>query len=388
MPKQRQTCTRCSQRRQKCDRRTPCTRCVQNAEGHLCTTKWLDGYNPSVHRRYPRKTSPMTSWRSTASSETSSSGRQAVDQQALSAGPEPIDVVRTPSANPPAEASRWSTSLPDVTINSLLTSKDQPQVNPLLEYTFTYVKTKGGLKDLAGVSSTAACSYSPTARVAEIQHLHSLLPPKERVLAITDYYEQYMLYWVGALYHAPTFRKTLLEAYGTSQELSLTTLDWRFSALFFSILAAAMSGSPESSSMAWGFTIDDKVRLARAWGNACVSCLNLGNYTSRYHIWSVQAIYIMHAYEHLIGSTNQWLALRAVAVVIAKGLGLHKIATHPDDDRVHELNGVQMQAFKDREMGRRVWRTVALQEWYVTKLSFSWIIKHQSKLGIALNRIG
>ena len=54
------------------------------------------------------------------------------------------------------------------------------------------------------------------------------------------------------------------------------------------------------------------------------STLNLGNYTSQYSIHSVQTIYIMHAYEHLVGSTNQWIALRSVGVVIAKGLGLHR----------------------------------------------------------------
>ena len=76
MPKQRQTCTRCSQRRQKCDRsktgKAPCSRCVQNNEGHLCSTVWAGGYDPAVHRKYPRKSSPAQSW--PASSETASSG--------------------------------------------------------------------------------------------------------------------------------------------------------------------------------------------------------------------------------------------------------------------------------------------------------------------------
>lgn len=86
MPKQRQTCTRCSQRRQKCDRnktgKAPCTRCVQNNEGHLCSTVWAGGYDPSVHRKYPRKSSPTASW--PASSDTTSS-------------------LNTPPALPPAD---------------------------------------------------------------------------------------------------------------------------------------------------------------------------------------------------------------------------------------------------------------------------------------------
>ena len=73
----------------------------------------------------------------------------------------------------------------------------------------------------------------------------------------------------------------------------------------------------------------------------------------------------MHAYEHLVGSTNQWIALRSVAVVIAKSLGLHKLGPHPDDDRIHELNPEQKQAFIEREIGRRTWYTLTSQEWYV-----------------------
>lgn len=90
------------------------------------------------------------------------------------------------------------------------------------------------------------------------------------------------------------------------------------------ILSSSIIGSAEGVSASWGYSLDDKVQLARVWGAASISCLNLGNYTSQYSIHSVQTIYIMHAYEHLVGSTNQWIALRSVGVIIAKGLGLHR----------------------------------------------------------------
>lgn len=127
MPKQRQTCTRCSQRRQKCDRKAPCTRCVQNGEGHVCTTKWLDGYNPSVHRKYPRKSSPIVSWQSTALSDTSSSGLQPTEQSTPESPRLPVQIVAPPSNgadSPSASASAWPARLPDITINSLLLEND------------------------------------------------------------------------------------------------------------------------------------------------------------------------------------------------------------------------------------------------------------------------
>lgn len=91
MPKQRQTCTRCSQRRQKCDRsktgKAPCSRCVQNNEGHLCSTTWAGGYDPSVHRKYPRKSSPSASWppSSEGSSHDTPPALQAAEQLRLPA---------------------------------------------------------------------------------------------------------------------------------------------------------------------------------------------------------------------------------------------------------------------------------------------------------------
>lgn len=78
----------------------------------------------------------------------------------------------------------------------------------------------------------------------------------------------------------------------------------------------------------------------------------------------------MHAYEYLVGSTNQWAALRSIAVVIAKGLKLHQLGLHSDDSRILELHPEQKRAFIDREIGRRMWYTLASQEWYVTKRSW------------------
>ena len=64
-----------------------------------------------------------------------------------------------------------------------------------------------------------------------MQHIQSLLPGKETLLKIVDYYYDCMLYWAGGLYHGPSFRNKLLEAYGSGSALDLQTLDWRWTAL-------------------------------------------------------------------------------------------------------------------------------------------------------------
>ncbi len=219
MPKQRQTCTRCSQRRQKCDRKAPCTRCVQNNEGHLCTTKWVNGYNPNIHRKYPRKLSAA------GSSDNSSSG---LSPDVTPQVPLPVIHPHTTEVhseqNEPDEDAVWRTELPGITIGAILKEKDADANRSLFDKTFSYARSKGTPRD--GLSC-----YSNAARIVETQHLQSILPPKEKLVLIVDYYDQYMMYWNGGIYHAPSFRRELLAAYGQSSKLNLQHLDWKWTAL-------------------------------------------------------------------------------------------------------------------------------------------------------------
>lgn len=193
--------------------------------------------------------------------------------------------------------------------------------------------------------------------------MQSLLPTMEKLNLIVDYHDHFLMYWGGALYHGPSFRKQLQKACNPSGKLDLSNIDWRWTGLLFSILSSGLIGSPEGVSLEWGFSIEEKVRLSRLWGAATVTCLNLGDYTSQYHLNSIQAIMNLHGFEHLVGSSNQWAALRAVGMVIAKGLGLHRIGPHPDDQRLPYLNEEQKEAFLEREIGRRVWYAAVTQEW-------------------------
>ncbi|UPX13805.1 uncharacterized protein EKO05_0004304 [Ascochyta rabiei] len=389
MPKQRQTCTRCSQRRQKCDRsktgKAPCSRCVQNNEGHLCSTTWAGGYDPSVHRKYPRKSSPSASW--PASSETASSldtppAMQPVEQLRL---PALTPDIQTPSrgrdpalpphfrsqtllAGPlsavgPEALSAGASRYPDITIGALISEKDVSTPNLLDQESKNTRLQETPFTEKVGTAANSTSCFSPAARAVESMQMQSLLPPVEKIAQIVEYHEQYLTYWAGGLYHGPSFRKQLQKACNQSGKLDLLTVDWRWTALLFSILSSGLIGAPEGVSLEWGFTIEEKVRLSRLWGAATVTCLNLGDYTSRYHLNSVQAIFNLHGFEHLVGSSNQWAALRSVAMVIARGLNLHRLSAHPDDQRLPYLNEEQKEAFIEREIGRRVWYTAATQEW-------------------------
>ncbi|KAG9189696.1 hypothetical protein G6011_06564 [Alternaria panax] len=274
----------------------------------------------------------------------------------------PTAKAQSSQAQPLADTG-WRNSLPEITIGAILKEKDAGTNQTLFDKSFSYARSKGTSRDEVNGSTSLAGCYSNAARIVETQYLHSILPSKDRLFLVVDYYAENMMYWNGGIYHAPSFRRKLVAAYGQSSELNLQSLDWTWTALLFAILSSSIIGSAEGTSVSWGFSIDDKVHLARLWGAASISCLNLGNYTSKYSIHSVQTIYIMHAYEHLVGSSNQWIALRSVGVIIAKGLGLHRLGPHPDDERIAELTPDQKQAFVEREIGRRVWYGVVCQEW-------------------------
>ncbi|KAF2691642.1 hypothetical protein K458DRAFT_381488 [Lentithecium fluviatile CBS 122367] len=382
MPKQRSTCTRCSMKRQKCDRQTPCSRCVQNKEAHLCTTEWTNGYNPAVHRKYPRKSVPPTPQSSTG--EVNGAQIPHVNPQAWSSLPnsgpglplhllpqvpegafipsiEPHDQSKLP--NPSSTNVDFVTygrsDVADVSMGTLLQEKEAyARKEALMEKTLNQNRTKTCMDD------ALTNSFSPAAQSVEVFHLQSLLPHKYQVLRMVDYHDRCMSYWTGGIYHAPSFRKSLLEAYGESDEIDLRDHDWRWAALLFSILSGAMIGSPEADSAAWGFSDSDKLKLSRAWGNAQVSCLHLGDYASRHHIYSVQSILNMHTSEHLVGSTKEWAAYQAASTVIARGLGLHKLGRHPDDGKSPlEMTAEQKDALLQREVGRRVWNALSAQDW-------------------------
>ncbi|KAF3000772.1 transcription elongation factor spt5 [Curvularia kusanoi] len=267
------------------------------------------------------------------------------------------------SAVGPEALSAGASRFPEISIGALISEKDVSTV-PLLDQESKNMQPRNpGFEKLAGTAANSTSCFSPPARAVETVQMQSLLPPTEKILSILDYHEQFVSFWGGCLWHGPTLRRQIREACEQTGKIDVSTVDWKWTALIFSILASGLIGSPEGVSLGWGFSIEEKVRLSRLWGSATVTCLNLGDYTSQYHLYSIQAIMNIHGFEHLVGSSNQWASLRAVAMVIAKGLNLHRIGPHPDDSKIAFLDEEQKEAFIEREIGRRVWYASVTQEW-------------------------
>lgn len=245
MPKARQTCTRCSQRRQKCDRKQPCknsalcssllpdcrtgSRCVSKNEGHLCTTVWSEGYNATVHRRYPSKPSASKGAALSADEETSNlsprAARGARTTNSTSGGTSPtLNIL-----DGPERFSIGESRVVDISVGALLNDKDTPSSDStLIDQGFKYVSTAGKFREEPRRLTTF---LSLAAQEAEVRHIRGLLPTKHMLLTIVDYYGEHMLYWAGGIYHGLSFRKQLLDYLGDSSTIDPDTVDLRWMGL-------------------------------------------------------------------------------------------------------------------------------------------------------------
>lgn len=117
----------------------------------------------------------------------------------------------------------------DISIGSLLNEKDEPTPHPtIFDQGVNFVKSHGTVRNEPWRSPSC---FSPAAKTAEVQYLQSLLPDRDELLTIIDYYSECMLYWIGGLYHGPTFRQQVLKRFGASSTMDLNDVDWRWMAL-------------------------------------------------------------------------------------------------------------------------------------------------------------
>ena len=329
MPKARQTCTECSMRRQKCDRQSPCSRCVKRGEGDKCTRTWPGQYDPKVHRIYPR-----------------------TDTKSATDGDKPATEVE--NAATVLEYLSWGrTKLSDFDV----------KVPDLLREPHQSGKYNGAAVDWElenGFGGTGA---------AQMSFLQLLMPSRKQVYDMVDYHENSILWYHGA-YHGPTFRKELGEVYQSPSGFQVRSCDLRWLALLFATMTASMTCASRPITESWGFLNNERAKLTTQWYKAAVTCLNLANYMLRHHIHSVEAIATLTLSAHILGFSNEQFLLLGSAVKIAQSLGLQRIGPDSDDVKYRPgcsnlvLSPAHRERLIKRETGRRLWAQLCLQDWF------------------------
>jgi len=383
-------------RRQKCDRNTPCSRCVKRGDADKCTREWPDGhYDPKIHRIYPRPeqkrptTSPQTSQGSPAPTARDTSIHPSL-RAPVAAGPGPSAPVQSgtytgnthgpplSSSGPVSDIDNAATTLEFLTWGrSKLSDYDMKALDLLKE---PHNSLSNSIRDL-GPDWDASNGFGGTGS-AQISFLQLLIPSRRQVFQLVEYYINSIL-WYNACFHGPTLHQELQEAYKAPSGLQIRDLDLRWTALLFSTMAASMTCASEHLALAWGFQKSERAKLTRQWYKATVSCLTLADYMWRHHIYSVEAITTLTMSAHILGFSNTQSTLLGCAYKIAQGLGLQRLG--PEEEGAGSsvaMTPAQRDKVLRREIGRRLWAQLCCQDWFsipfsemysVQKLHFSTI---------------
>lgn len=373
MPKERQTCTECSMRRQKCDRNIPCSRCIKRGEPEKCTREWpKEGYDAKKHRIYPRpdKDDNVSSTGDAEGSADPSPAAAHHDESLVhpslrtagsSRGARPSQGTASQAAQPGntnLDSEKEATVLDFVTWGRSDLSDYQVRSFDLLKEPF-----KNNARP-AVVEQEYSNGFGNT-NAQQISFLQLLLPRRAQVFQLVDYHVNNIL-WYHACFHGDSFRHELQTQYLNPDGLQIRDADLRWSALLFAILSSSMVCAHDAITSSWGFQKSERYRLTRQWYKASLTCLNLADYMWRHHLLSCQTVCVLTMSGHILGFSNTQSTLHGAALKIAQGLGLQRLALEADEGLPQnaEMTPARKEKIIRREIGRRVWGQICNQDWF------------------------
>jgi hypothetical protein len=365
MPKARQTCTQCSVRRQKCDRNVPCSRCQSRGVAHLCTRAWPTPEASRVHRGPSQP--PHGNGTLLDHSIAESNGEGILESQT----PQRVPLLQRHQLQeatfvPPGIhvdtddqglesdglAGRMSAGVTDI-----LEPGDEP-FDPSRS-------TRASAAPASEAHSPQLPSGFPNIRETSIALLQLHLPSVAQIRHLVDYHEKYLL-WYHGCYHGPTFRAELSDALERNNEfLPLDELNLQWTALLYSIMAGSMACASEGMLRSWGFWEAKPLLLSGQWYEAALTCLQLAGYTRNHEIYAVHAITTLSMSAHPLGFSEELTVLLGTALKIAQSLGLNHLHRKHGSEVIDESStDIQRKRILQREIGRRLWSQLCVQDWF------------------------
>lgn len=333
-------------RRQKCDRQLPCARCVKRGIADQCTRNWPTQYNPSIHRVY-RRVRPL----SVEVSRSNSTSSPAAHQPAGSSTGSPLLQESNEFA---AHDMRWPDEprlhyafTPTITLVSRLRKQE-----PNTQLDNSWINSKG-----TGFNSTEN---------AHSAFLQMLLPNVGHIWDLVNYHELSLL-WYHGCYFGPLFRwelQSVLADQDQEETLVINGLDLQWLGLLFSIIAGSLACAPERRLSQWGFQKAEGSKLSMQWYKASISCLSQANYTSNHSIYAVHTIATLTMSAHSLGQSAELSVLLGGALKIAQSLGLDKLDYDSSLEKITNTSTEeQRHKLIKREIGRRLWSQLCVQDW-------------------------
>lgn len=194
--------------------------------------------------------------------------------------------------------------------------------------------------------------------------LQLLLPEPPTLVQMVSYHCECLL-WYHASFHGGIFQEQVDRFLKQQGRIDDQRIDLQWAALLFAVLAGSMTCAPRQVAISWGFEDRERVTLAHRLFKAALICLNLADYTAHHSLYGVQCIATMTISAHLLGHSNSHSVKLASAVRVAQSLGLHRLGAETDD---HPSSRVR------REIGRRLWSELCIQDWFSIPFSESYLI--------------
>ncbi|KAL2842703.1 hypothetical protein BJY01DRAFT_248968 [Aspergillus pseudoustus] len=195
--------------------------------------------------------------------------------------------------------------------------------------------------------------------------LQLLLPEPQSIQQIVQYHCDSLL-WYHASFHAVVFQDEVDQfLHQHSCRIDSANVDLQWVALLFAVLTGSMTCAPPTVAHSWGFGNQERCTIARRWFKAALVCLQRADYTSNHSIYAVECIATMTSSAHMLGHSNSHSVMLATAVRIAQGLGLHLLGSGEQDTPNNIVR---------KEIGRRVWTELCIQDWFSIPFSESYLI--------------
>ncbi|KAJ6073978.1 uncharacterized protein N7446_001755 [Penicillium canescens] len=377
--RKRLACAECTRRKIKCDKVLPCRNCRHRGSSCYRTPQSLSHPRVTAESPHISRVSRPTELTGTlaaclnelqATLQSVNAGERLspnLDDSAvsLSAGP-------TPSTPIPSEADDPSPSRETAEVEDAAT---------ILEFLAWGRRKVPDFDCLAGdqngvqgqspgdVSQPGGPADHPQLRLTDDQSslpvLQLLLPEPRTLLRMVNYHCECLL-WYHASFHGRVFQQevdTFLKRYHGHIDTNQIDLQWV--ALLFAVLAGSITCAPRPTAVSWGFEDPERATLAHRFFKAALVCLNLADYTARHSLYGIQCITTMTISAHLLGHSNSHSVKLASVVRVAQSLGMHRLGSEADDDTSNRAR---------REIGRRLWAELCIQDWFSIPFSESYLI--------------
>jgi hypothetical protein len=175
------------------------------------------------------------------------------------------------------------------------------------------------------------------------------------------------LAWHHNSIHSPTFLEQC-ELFWESGRFD----DPLWKALYLSVLSSTVSSIQDSAKARELVDVDlHAVQSAQQLFSAMVQVLYNSNFLSNLSLYSVQAIVISTEIAHNLGLSQLNATLFNAAVRIAECLGIHKIRDHSSKS---VLNKEEWEEKVEREVGKRVWCQMIIQDHFAIPFTDSYSI--------------